>query len=143
MKKGFTLIEILLVFSLLAIVGGFCCIEFWKTKANQAVASSASSLQTVLTRAKNYAKDEREAKAWGVKKNDEASYQLMSGSPGSAENRQKFYLDSPTRFEGADWTVWFSPGEGRTGTGVTIVVSGPTGKTKKVKVSSSGLIEIE
>jgi prepilin-type N-terminal cleavage/methylation domain-containing protein len=141
-RKGLTLIEILLVFSLVAILATGAFISFLGVKANQALSASAENLQTVLNRARMYARDGRDEKAWGVIEHGTTGYDLVEGSPGDFSVNRNFGLESPTRFGGSDFLVWFQPGSGDVSTGVDILLTNQRGAVAIVSVKTTGLIEV-
>lgn len=142
MKKGLTLIELLLVFSLVAILATTAFVSFSGTKMNQALFASGQQLEMILQRARIYSRDQKDYKAWGVVMHDDVSFDLVSGSEKTPTIEQTFYLESPTKFSDHDFAVWFDPGEG-TANQEKIVLINPKGRTIEVHVSQVGLIELK
>lgn len=141
-KKGLTLIELLLVFSLVAILATGAFISFVGSRKNQALAASANNLQTVLNRARIYSRDIRDETAWGVIKNNSNSYDLVKGNPENIVFVQRFNLDSPIVFDDSDFKIWFKPGSGDTDSLTKIILLNPKGKKITITVTVTGLVEL-
>ena len=141
-NRGLTLIETLLVFSLMAILATGAFISVGGVRNSQALVASGKNLGIVLERARIYSRDGRDDKAWGVAAINDSGYNLLSGAPGSFTVVQSFELSPPTRFESPGWNIWFKPVVGDADQAEEIVLVNAKGRLFRVLVSTAGLIEL-
>jgi len=149
--KGFTLIEILVVFSLIGILTALGFASYSAFNGEQALSSSASDVATMLSSAKSHALTQVVPNSCGT--NSITGYQvsistttqqyILSVVCGSSYALTTNKLQSQVTFGGSSTTsVFFNMSTGTVTAPATIIVNG-YGKTKTIRVSSTGIISVQ
>lgn len=140
MKSAFTLLEVLIVVTLIGIITIPLYISYTRTQANQGLRSTTEQLSDALTQAHIYAREARDKKAWGVKRVSETSYSIVSGTPASFTELQKKNVETFVILP-SDFAIWFEIGTGDTASEQQITIQNTYGTEKKLKITKSGIIE--
>lgn len=136
------MVELILVMALVALVLIPTTLGVTNYRQKQALYASSDILSSVLMRAHIYSREAKGQKLWGVRQKDSASYELISGFPGSVMVEAEFGLTSPTLFSGDSFEVWFFVDTGEADFGETIRLITPKGKVVQVVVNKSGSVDI-
>lgn len=139
-STAFTLIEVLLVVTLIGVIMIPLYISYTKTQANQGLRSTTEQLSDALTQAHIFAREARDKKAWGVKRVSDNAYSIISGNPSSFTTLQTKSAEKFVSFPN-DFSVWFEIGTGDTASEQEISVQNKDGITRKLKVTKTGLVE--
>lgn len=141
LRRGFTLVEILIVLALIAILTIPLVISYQNSRTTQALRTSAEELANQIRSAHVFAREANEQKGWGVVRTSDRTYSLVSGQ------RDSWMEVSSRRTENGvlitnDFFVWFDIATGETDSNYSIVLTTPNGITQTVSVVNTGLVEI-
>lgn len=139
-KPALTLIELVLVISIISLLSVGALYAFSTARQNYALKLSGDSVAHQLTRAHIYARENKNEESWGVKILDSKNYTLTSRDGITETTHFQFSLPDPVRFTPGVSEVWFDQVTGETENSVTLVIESPSGKTKQINVSRYGQI---
>ena len=138
-----TLIELLVVIGIIAVVAIPSVIVFNNVRINQSLVTSAESLATVIERAHLFARDGKDEKAWGVRKDGNNNYILISGNPVIWSMESEYRLEPGIKFNGPA-SVWFVLGSGEITGNFSIKLETLSGnKVMKVEVNQAGVVTVK
>jgi type II secretory pathway pseudopilin PulG len=140
-KPAFTVIEILVVLTLVAALAVPSFLAIGKFRNQQAMDSAVAKLESAFKQARIYARESKDGVGWGVVLKDSSTFVLVSGIPTDFEAQSEFVLSDPVRFETGSFAVWFDQGSGNTAFEQEIGLRLPNGESKTVTVSSTGIVE--
>lgn len=140
--SGFSLLELLIVIALIAVVASQVLHTWWTFSANQALAISADNFASSIKIAHIYAREAKDNNAWGIIRSSNNSYKLVAGLVNNPTVISSQTLESRIKFKSSDFSIWFDKGTGETSTENSIELTNSNGKTIKVKVIKTGLVEI-
>ena len=149
--RGFTLIELLVVFSFIGLLTALGLASYAAFQGEQALASSAADVATMLNSAKSHAFAQVEPS--NCTTNSVAGYQVdisvnnqqytLSVVCGTTHVLTTNKLPSQVTFGGSSTTsVFYNVSSGTPKSPASIIVNG-YGKTKIVVVSSTGIVSIQ
>lgn len=139
-RLGFTLLELLLVVTLIGVLVIPLYLSYTRTQANQGLRSTTEQLENILTQAHVFAREARDKKSWGVVRDSENSYSLVSGAPSQFSILQSRSAEPFVSFP-KDFSVWFDIGTGDTSSEQIIIIKNKFDVEKKIRVSKNGVIE--
>lgn len=151
LSKGFTLVEILVVISLIAFVAIPSILSFSNIRSRQALALGTENLASALKRAHIYAREAKGEAAWGIKFSCNNGYSLWSkDSNGILKAEVETGLPEPIIFDNCTTAIpneiWFKRGSGDAN-GDYILFLRPNNSLSpmlsKVVVNSNGSVETE
>lgn len=140
-KKGFTLVEILIVLALIAALSIPLIISYQNSRTTQALRTSAEELANQIRSAHVFAREANEQKGWGVVRTSDRTYSLVSGRRDSWTTVTTRKTENGVLIEN-DFFVWFDIASGETDSNYSIVLTTPNGITQTVSVVKTGLVEI-
>lgn len=138
---GFTLIELLLTISILGVLVASFVITYRSSRNNQALRTSAERLADVVRNAHVFAREAADKEGWGVVRESETTYVLVSGKESDWEPVTRYSLERNTSFVD-DFTVWFDIGTGETSANRIITIHADSGKQISVEIIQTGVVEI-
>lgn len=139
--KGFTIIELLLVISIIAIFIVSFVITYRTSRANQALRTSAEKYADVVRNAHVFAREAADKKGWGVVKNNDTQYSLISGSSTDWSVVTNYTLESQVVFED-DFFLWFDIGTGELESSQTVVLVVDGGKRIPIEILQTGIVNV-
>ncbi len=108
-KRGFTIIELLVVFGLVLFLATFAIPYSLDYYRDRAINEQARSITSVLRRAQFYASSGRDGASWGVSFSEEDNiYYLFKGWDCDQDVYQEFNLSSGVDISGVDCVVFES-----------------------------------
>ena len=136
-RNSFTLIELLIVISLLFIIGASLSPFVTRTLSDVNLSTSAQNILTTLRKAQTYAMDDKENTVWGVCVNASSLYLFHTAcSPGNY--RETITLPATITLGGLS-TITFSGYRGEPDATPTITLTSSSG-TKTITVNSTGAV---
>jgi len=141
-KPALSLIELLLVMSLIAILGLTSVVAFGTFRQKQALAASAQELADTISRAHIYSREEKSATAWAVKRINSQKYVLISGSKTNNIQQEMHQTEAPVYILNNSYEIWFNRATGDTNSDIKLNLTTPNGFLKTVEVSENGIIKI-
>lgn len=141
-SAGLTLIEMLIVIALIGLFSVPLYISYTRTQANQGLSATVEELASTAKRAYLYSREAKDQKVWGIKRQDENSFALISGKP------DDWSTISITRVEPLvtipnDFTVLFQIGTGQIDADTSIILVNRYGRQAKVNINKTGNVETE
>ena len=137
-----TLIEIMVVLGIVAILAGVAWSGVQGLRMNQAMQTSAEEVKGAVTLAHIYAREARDERSWGVVRMADDSLTLVSSEGDEVTVVTNYQLQTPAKF-GESWdAIWFGQGTGNTTVNREIQIVVPGGRTRIVRVSRTGVVEI-
>lgn len=140
-QSALTIIEILIVVSLIGIISFPLYLSYSRNQANQGLRSSSEQLVTILETAHISSREVKEQKNWGVKSLSEKSFALVKGNRLTPQIEKTITLETFVSFPNS-FEVWFDAGTGDTSEEKAIVIQNTIGNTKIIDVFKTGIIEI-
>lgn len=142
LTAAFSLVELLVVISILSIISIALYVSYSGSRSNQAVASDAEVLANTLRQAHIYSRQSRESKSWGVVARDLVSYHLVSRTSVTESQDKLYQLDPQVSFSDT-FEMWFDQGSGDASNPGQITLVSNRGKHYVVSVESGGIVEVE
>lgn len=152
-SPAYTLIEVLIVVTILGIVAVPGFFIYWRSSANQRLKASAEIFTNHLRQARTFSRDGRSggpsslSSSWGiVVKSDDVSYDLMSQNatdPGVTTEESYRLQDGITITSPADPQVWFAKLSGDALMTYTIELSNKYGQKYGVEIFKTGVMEVK
>jgi len=146
MKKGFTLVEILIVLSVLGIIAAIVMFSFSSVSSSGALDRSVSDVISALSQARSETLSSKDNSSYGVRfEQSEVIIFKESYSPGNSEN-VTISLSGPTLISnvslgGGGSEVLFERFTGNAATGGTVTLTNNAGSTKVITIYETGLFE--
>lgn len=140
-RKGFTLVEILVVTTIIAVVAIPFLITYRNSRANQALRVSAEQFADQARSVHVFAREAKDKKSWGLMRMSDTSYAILSGSDMSSDIVTTRSLESQITFLD-EFTVWFTVGTGETSDNSSIRLSNPNGIVSRVEINKNGVVEV-
>jgi type II secretory pathway pseudopilin PulG len=141
-KTALTLIELVLVMGLIAILGTASLLALINFRQKQALTASAQELSDVIQRAHIYAREEKNASAWGIKRVNSTQYILVSGNKISNVIQEIHRTEEPVYLLNNDYEIWFNGATGTTEKDVQLKLTTDKGYLKTVEVNEIGVVKI-
>lgn len=136
-----SLIELLLVITILAMVGFALFFSYTRSQSNQALKSSTEQLANDLRLAHVYSREGRERSQWGITSTlDKKGYELFYRNSTIQKRQSGKNLETTVEFD-QSFEVWFEAGTGYLLSPKTIVLKNKYGRQMHLTVSSTGVIE--
>ncbi|RJR30113.1 hypothetical protein C4564_00960 [Candidatus Microgenomates bacterium] len=139
--SAFSLIELLLVVTLIGIFSVPLFITYRTSRSNQALRASAEGLANTLRSAHILAREAKDSKNWGVANSNNSTYDLLSGSQGKSEKFSTVALDEGIYFSDG-FEIWYTIGTGETKDERVVELVNQNGKTIQVQALTSGVVEV-
>jgi len=140
-SPGFTLVEILIVLTLIATLTVPLIISYQNSRTTQALRTSAEELANQVRSAHVFAREANEQKGWGILRTSETTYSLVSGEKYDWTVVTSRRTEHGVTFQN-DFFIWFELATGETDMDYSIVLSTPKGITQTVNIVTTGLVEI-
>lgn len=146
MNKGFTLVEILVSLSVLAIISGIVMFSFSSVNSSGALERSASDVVSALNQARSQTLSSKDNSIYGVRfEESEVIIFRESFSAGNSEN-VSVTLTSPVSLSevslaGGGSEVLFERFTGKVAAHGTVTLSGSASSTKVITIYETGLFE--
>ena len=140
-KKGFTLIELIIVTAIVSLAFIPLLITYRGTRTNQALLNSAESFANHTRSAHVFARESRETKNWGIKRLNQTQYAIFSVISGADENENVYTLENAITFN-ADFRILFNIGTGETDNSQTITLNARNGNSIEIEVLKTGVVDI-
>ena len=137
-----TLVEVLLLLSVLAVLvsGGMSVLV--GVRLNQAMVASAEKFATVIRQAHIFAREEKDDRAWGVRYEGVNSYSLIAFVE-TVEVRAGYKLGSPSVFEDNFGLIIFAQGTGALTDKREIKIRSSNGRAVRVNILETGVVEAQ
>jgi len=140
LRPAFTIIEVLLTIAVFIIVVSFVYYSYLKSQSNQALVASTEQLANVLRSAHIFAREAKDKRGWGVRRDSSVSYSLVS--VGATTRQEKNYFLESTVEIPDDFFVRFEIGSGEASANTSIFVKNRYGRIMRVDVLKSGVVEV-
>lgn len=138
---GITLVEILIVMAILGLLSFPLLITYQTSRAKQALRISTEVFADNLRTAHIFSREAKDEKSWGIKRDDRASYALVSKQTGDWQAEKVYKLENQVEFVG-DFFVWFEIGTGETTSDLSLKLKNSKGHKLKVDILKKGTIEV-
>jgi prepilin-type N-terminal cleavage/methylation domain-containing protein len=138
---GFTLFELLVVIAIMGIIFFPIILTWQSSRGNQALIASADNFANNIKTVRMYAREAKDSKAWGIARDGENSYKIVSGQSDKPTTVSTQTLESQIRFSTSNFVIWFGIGTGEPNSDQSIELTNPNGKKVKIDIFKTGLIE--
>lgn len=136
-RKGFTLIELIIVLSLMSIVGASLSPFVTRTLSDVNLSTSTRNILTTVRKAQTYAMDNKGNTVWGVCTSRGIVY-LFQTACSAGNYRETLTLPTTITLSGLSTTT-FAAYRGEPSSPITITLSSSSG-TKTISINSTGAV---
>ncbi len=142
-QAGFTLLELLIVLVLLGVTVVPLYFSYTRQQAKQGLKASAQGFSDIVRRAHIFAREAKDKKSWGIKRNSGTSYSLISqGKDSPGWNDEQLFLVEPLVFFKDSFNIVFNVGTGETDSDAVVTLEDKYGDQLIVNIYESGLVEV-
>lgn len=142
LTKGFSFIELLVVVVIISVLSIPFVINYKTTRNTQVLNAAAEVLGDRIRNAHVFAREANEKKGWGIVRDSETRYLLVSGEKDDWSTQSSYSLQSGVTIPDV-FFIWFEKGTGETENLQTISIVNRSGKTIQVVVQKTGLVEVD
>jgi prepilin-type N-terminal cleavage/methylation domain-containing protein len=139
---GFTLMELLVVIAIIGVLFVPFVITYNSSRNTQALYASGQRFADQIRTAHVFAREANSQKEWGIVRDDETSYSLVSGSKDSWSVVSNHQLETKVYFVD-DFFVWFKILTGEADDEHSILLQNENGNQVRVRVFETGVVETE
>jgi type II secretory pathway pseudopilin PulG len=140
-RAAHTLIELLVVVALLGIISLPLYFSYARAQENQGLKVSTEQLADILRTAHVFSREARDLSAWSVRsESDLRSYSLYYSRASGSRIYKTYTLERGTQFP-SSFVQLFDVGSGETATPSSILLRNSFGRTMKIDISGTGVIE--
>ena len=140
-SKGVTLIEMLVVISLLSVMTFPIIITYRNSRSQQALRSSSEQLADHIRTTHIFARESKDKKGWGIVSTGPSSYALAAGTLNNHTLDLVYSLEQDITFVNG-FSIWFDQGSGNTENPVSVELTNAAQKKIKIDVLKSGTVEV-
>ena len=141
-NTALTLVEILLVTAVIGIISIPLYISYTRTQANQSLKANASQVSDAIRSAHVFGREAKDQKAWGVRRKNEKTYELIAGSRDTFTVQKTFALETFVSIPN-NFIIWFDIGTGTTVDAGSIIIKNNYGRQIKINVSKTGVVDLQ
>lgn len=139
--SGFTMLELLVVVAIILVILSFAYTTYIRAQSNQALSASSERLADTLRQAHVFAREAKDKKGWGVRRESETTYSLVSITLSSTKVEKSFSVESTVNLP-EQFFVKFDIGTGTTPEDSSIFIANKYGKRMQISVLKSGVVEV-
>lgn len=140
-NRAFTLVEILLVVTIIGLTIVPLFITYRSSRANQALRTSAEDLANTLRSAHILAREAKDSKNWGVIGEGGMQYSLVSGVADNYQVSSVGSLEQGVSI-GDSFSIWFNIGTGESDAISTIEMTAQNDRQIEITVLKTGIVEV-
>ncbi len=138
--RGVTLIELILVVTLVGVVFIPLLLTYGSYRTARALQASSEAVANHATSAHIFARDAKSQKEWGIKSTNDRTYAIYSSGASGEKIENSYSLEQGVTFS-EDFTILFHIGRGTTSEDSEISLTANNGVIRKIMVSASGIVE--
>jgi hypothetical protein len=139
---GITLIELVLVMSMIALVSFPLVIGIRNMKMKQAMKYSVTNMVSDLRLIHGFAREEKDQAGWGIQYVDKNSYQIVSGNLPDIVATNSKDLETPVVFKQSFPLIWFVRGAGVMDSPISIILQSSDDIESTVEITKDGIINV-
>jgi type II secretory pathway pseudopilin PulG len=142
LRPALTLVELVLVISLIAILTAGALVSFTGSRRQYALKFSSENLVNELRRAHIFSRENRDDKSWGIRILDSKNYILINRDVAGETIKYTFRLPESVTFETSGIDIWFDQVTGNTASDINFGILSDGGMTKIINISQYGIITV-
>ena len=147
LKKGFTLVEIIMVIGIIIIISAISVNVYFNMKEKQAILKDSDSIVSIIEKTRNMSLNRKNDSAYGVKFASSTVTVFAGSTYNSGNNISKYDLESNVKISTTSLSshgteVGFAKTSGIPNATGTVVLS-TSAYTKTITISGTGIIEVK
>ena len=142
-SPAFTLVEILVVITIIGLLTTVAFFSLITSRANQALSASAEQAAEIFRRAHIFSREAKDHKTWGVKSDSQGEYMLITytSTPTAVQEEKKYQLERGISFIG-NFNIWFARGTGEPDMAYTVELINHNQVRAGIVVTTIGAIDV-
>lgn len=142
-RRGFTLLEVLVVIGLIAVVSMPFFSSYLTTLRKARLDTSVGMILDTLRTARNFARASKNDASWGVRSNGNTSYEIVFDTGAAISSYGQEKLSDSLTFQ-SQFEIWFVKGAATNKSNATNTITVLSGSAQKqIQVLASGVIDSE